>query len=95
MNGRTAFLLSGCSLEGDISVALQTTGMLSGDYGSVEAYQRKIEEITPWLKESDERIREFAENYISELSKQAEREKQRADENIMLRKHRYEANEES
>lgn len=82
------------SLLNEVHIILQSTGVVSGEYGFVEAYNRKIEEIKPWLEDRDEKIQEFASSYISNLEKRIEYEKKRADEDIMLRKHEYGAGEE-
>ena len=58
-------------------------------YGMLEAYKQKIEEIKPWLEDSDPKIANFAKTYVSSLERQVEAEKLRADEGIELRKHKY------
>ena len=83
------------SLLNETSIILQNTGVVSGEYGFVEAYKRKIEEIMPWLDERDEKIQRFAKSYISELEKRIDAEKQRADEGILLRKHQYGTDEDN
>lgn len=77
------------SLINEVSIILQSTGVVSGEYGFVEAYKQKIEETKPWLKDKDNKIQDFAKDYISRLEKQIEYEKKRADEDIALRKHQY------
>ena len=82
------------SLLSEIYIILLSTGIVSGAYGFVEAYQSKIKEVQSWLSDPNEKIQKFAQNYISGLEKRIEAEKQRADEDIMLRKHRYGADDE-
>jgi len=82
-------LPEGGKLLNEVSIILQTTGVVWGAYGFAEAHQRKIEEIKPWLDDTDDKIKQFARKYIAGLEKQIEVEKKRADEDIMLRKHRY------
>ena len=82
------------SLLSKIYIILLSTGVVSGAYGFVEAYQSKIKEVQSWLSDPNEKIQKFAQNYISGLEKRIEAEKQRADEDIMLRKHRYGADDE-
>lgn len=77
------------SLENEITIILQSTGVVHGEFGFVEAFKNKIIEITPWLKDRDEKIQQFAKNYISNLEKRIEYEQKRADEDIILRKHQY------
>lgn len=76
-------------LLNEVSIILQNTGTVSGLYGLVDAYKQKIEDISSWLEDGDKKIKQFAKDYIAELEKQVEFEKQRADETIILRKHQY------
>lgn len=76
-------------LENELNVILQTTGVVSGEYGFVEAYKLKIEEIQPWLQDENTKVKEFTQKYIADLEKLIEYEKKRADEDIILRKHQY------
>ena len=76
-------------LLNEASIILESTGVVTGEYGFVEVYKRKIEEIKPWLDDKNEKIQSFIKSYISDLEKQIEAEQQRADEDIALRKHRY------
>lgn len=77
------------SLLNETSIALQSTGVVGGEFGFVEAYKTKIEEMVSWLDEPNERVRDFANVYISDLKKKIEHEKKRADEGIALGKHQY------
>ena len=87
-------LPDGSNLTNELSIILQSTGVVSGEYGFVEAYKRKIVEIQPWLQDEGPRVKEFAQNYIANLEKFIEYEQKRADEEIILRKHRYGVGEE-
>jgi len=77
------------SLLTETIIALESTGVVSGEYGFAEAYENKIKEIDPWLVDEDERVRSFAVNYINDLKKQVETERERSDESITLMKHQY------
>jgi hypothetical protein len=72
-----------------VVIALQTTGVVSGEFGMAEAYARKREEVLDWLDDPDEKVRQFAERYIADLEKMSAAERLRAEEGIALRKHRY------
>lgn len=61
-----------------------------GEFGFVEAYERKVEEVRPWLNEDDTKIVKFAEWYIEGLSRNIESERARAEEQLALRKHNFE-----
>jgi beta-lactamase class D len=86
-------LPDGSSLTNELTIIMQSTGVVSGEYGFVEAYKKKIEEIQPWLQDESPSIKEFAQNYIMSLEKRIEYEQKRADEDITLRKHQYGADE--
>ena len=82
-------LPDGSKLTSELSIILQSTGVVTGEYGFVEAYKQKIQEIQPWLQDDSPRVKEFAQNYIASLEKSIVYEQKRADENITLRKHLY------
>ena len=82
-------LPEGDKLLNEVSIILQSTGVVSGEYGFVEAYKNKIDEIAPWLEDRDSKVKHFAEEYVESLEKQIEYEQKRADEDVMLRKHQY------
>ncbi len=82
-------LPDGSDLENELSIILQSIGVVTGEYGLVEAYKQKIEEIKPWLQDENASIRIFAQNYKDSLEKSIDYEQKRADEDITLRKHRH------
>jgi hypothetical protein len=73
----------------DVAIALQNTGVVVGEYGLAEAYERKKEEIKSWLVEPDEKVQEFARWYTTGLEERIASERKRADEEIALRKYQY------
>lgn len=73
----------------EVSVALQNTGVVSGAYGFAEAYERKKAELQEWLNDPSEKVKEFAAQYIVGLEAMSAADRQRADEEIALRKQRY------
>ncbi len=77
------------SIRNETDIALHSTGVVSGEYGFANAYQKKIEEIQPWLNDADLEVQAFARGYIKRLEERIALEKQRADEDIALRKHQY------
>lgn len=77
------------SLLNETIIALQSTGVVSGEFGFAEAYKTKIEQIKPWINDDNEKVRNFAKNYIVDLEKQIIAETLRAQEGIALRKHQY------
>ena len=81
------------NLTNELTIILQSTGVVRGEYGFVDAYKQKIEEIQPWLQDKSLKVKEFAQNYITSLEKRIEYEQKHADEDIILRKHQYGAGE--
>lgn len=76
-------------LRTHVAIALETTGVVSGEFGMAEAYERKRREVLGWLEDADEHVREFARWYVQGLEKMSEAERKRAEEDIALRKFRY------
>lgn len=80
-------------LLNEVRTILQSTGVVTGEFGFSEAYEQKKKELEGWLNSADEKIRSFAESYIADLEKQIEAERKRAGEEIELRKHMYGEND--
>lgn len=74
---------------GEVMIILESTGGVSGEFGFVEAYKRKKQEIAEWLEDTDEKVKVFTQKYIATLDKQILSEKCRAEERIELRKHEF------
>ena len=88
--------LDGDSRElNEINVILESTGVVHGEYGFMHAYKLKQEEIRPWLSDDDERVRAFAQRYITRLDAQIDWAKKQADEEIELRKFKYGTDEDA
>ncbi|MBL6927686.1 MAG: hypothetical protein ISR44_00815 [Rhodospirillales bacterium] len=89
-----AALQEGDKLLGTVSMVLRTTGVVSGEFGFAEAYERKIEEIRPWLNDGNEKVRNYSADYITGRENEAKLERRQAEEEIELRKHAYGVREE-
>lgn len=74
----------------EMFVVLSQMGVVSGEYGFVEGYKRKKQEIQEWKKSKSRVIQNFAREYESYLSKRIDYEKKRADEDIEIRKREFE-----
>ena len=79
---------------GIVLMVLRSTGVVTGEFGFAEAYEGKIEEIKPWLNDENEKVRNFAADYVTGLKNTAKSERRRAEEDIELRKHAYGVREE-
>ena len=74
---------------GLLEMALDSTGVVSGEFGMRDAYLRKKEEVAPWLTADNEKLRLFAERYSRTLDRQIAAEHRRAQEDIEMRKREY------
>ena len=77
------------SLLNEVAAALETTGVVSGEFGMAEAYERKRQEVIDWLSDSNEKVKVFAKRYVADLEQLRDAETKRAEEGIALRKHRF------
>jgi hypothetical protein len=73
----------------EIAVALENTGVVSGEFGFVNAWEEKIERLREWLSDDSEKVRKFAGRLIDNLLRQVEVERKRVSEDVALRKVRY------
>ena len=76
-------------LLNEIETALDTTGVVRGEFGFVEAYRQKKAEIEPWLSDPRESVQSFAKRYILSLDRQISAEQRRVEENLEMRKREY------
>ena len=68
---------------------LSHTGVVTGEYGLVEAYKSKIKDIQPWLSEDSEDTVEFAKGYIAYLGNAIKYENARVDKELDLMKSEF------
>lgn len=73
----------------ELTIAMESTGVVSGEFGMAEAYERKKNEVKDWVTDPDENIQAFAKWYIANLERMSAAERKRAEEEIALRKYRY------
>lgn len=73
----------------ELSAAIESTGVVHGEYGMVDSYERKQQALAKWRTDDDERVTAFAEWLSERLQRFIENERQRADEGLALRKYRY------
>ena len=82
-------LPEGSPLLDEISVALESAGVVSGEFGQVATYLRKNNEIKPWLDDPREKVRSFAHNQILGLERQIADEQRRAEQGLELRRRNF------
>jgi hypothetical protein len=72
-----------------IAGVLNSTGVVAGEFGFVEAYRRKKSELELWLTDPREKIRLFAERQLRSLDHQIAAEQRSSEEELELRKRNY------
>jgi len=78
-----------------IEIVLESTGVLSGEFGRVEAYARKKQEMSGWLTDPDAHVRAFAERRLLTIDRQMAAEQRRSEEDLEMRKRVYDQPSES
>jgi len=69
---------------------MYTTGVVSGEYGIAEAYEKKAERLEKYKGDESERVKTFVNRMIKSFQESAKKERQRADEEKQLRKIEFE-----
>ena len=82
-------LPAGDPLLSEVEIILQSTGVVAGAFGFVEAYTKKKEEMAGWLTDHDPHVREFAESYVRLLDRRIAAEQRRSEESLETRKRMY------
>lgn len=77
------------ALLSEISLVLDSAGVVSGEFGQVAAYLRKKDELQPWLADPRAKVQAFARNRILGLDRQIADEQRRAEQALELRKRDY------
>ncbi|MBR7780253.1 hypothetical protein [Undibacterium rugosum] len=73
----------------EVAVCIRSTGVVSGEYGMVNAFEHKRSEIALWEACDSPHVQIFARWFTKNLESMIEYEKQRADEDLALRKYKY------
>jgi hypothetical protein len=73
-----------------IEIALQSTGVVSGEFGFVDAYRRKKHEIAAWSTEARPKVVAFATRYMDQLDRRMAYEQRQAEQQKELRRIAYE-----
>lgn len=82
-------LHDGDPLLRQVSMMLDSAGLLRGEFGLVEAYRRKKQEMEPWLADAREKVRAFAQRHIHSLNLQIAAEQRRSEEALEFRKRSF------
>jgi hypothetical protein len=71
-------------------ICLQSTGVVGGEFGLVEAYRRRKAQIETWLIDARARVRSFAERFGRQLEQSIAAEQRRAEQDKEMRRRQYE-----
>jgi hypothetical protein len=74
---------------GLVGIILDATGVVSGEFGLVEAYKSKRETLASWSNDPRERVAAYVGRHLRELDNQIAAERQRSEEGVELRKRDY------
>ncbi len=73
----------------EMFIILSQTGVVSGEYGFVEAYKDKRQEVRDWKEDKNKTIQSFVKKYEAYLDGRIVYEQKHADEDIELRKREF------
>lgn len=72
-----------------VSFVIGSSGVLVGEYGSVEAQEARKVLIAEWETDENEAVRAFAVSFVKSAENQLAMERRRADRSVALRKIAY------
>jgi ppGpp synthetase/RelA/SpoT-type nucleotidyltranferase len=75
--------------KNEIFVILSQTGVVSGEYGFVNAYEGRIADIESWKSDKSKIIQRFAKDYEEYLQERISSERKRADDEVDHRQRAY------
>lgn len=84
------FLPSEDELLRIVEIVIDSSGVLVGEYGSVEAQEARKALVAEWATDENEAVRAFAARFVKSADNQLAMERRRADRSIALRKIAYE-----
>jgi hypothetical protein len=74
----------------EVEICISNTGVVSGEFGWVEAYRAKKAEMASWIEDNRHRVKKFAEIYIRRLDGMIAAEQRRGEQRQELRKRDFE-----
>jgi hypothetical protein len=79
-------LPEGDERAGKVTIILESTGTVSGEFGMVQAYRRPKDEIQHWLADPRVKVRHFAEVHLRALDRAIAAEQRRSETAYELRR---------
>jgi ppGpp synthetase/RelA/SpoT-type nucleotidyltranferase len=78
-----------------VRVSIDSTGVVSGEFGLAEAWRAKKESLTEWLADERPEVKAFAEKHIAELDLMIVSEQRRAEAEREMRSRSYDEEDKS
>lgn len=78
---------------GDVRISINSTGVISGEFGLAEAWRIRKESLTRWLTDERQVVKAFAEQHIAELDRMIMSERRRVEAERELRERNRHADE--
>ncbi len=78
-----------------VEICLENTGVVSGQFGFVEAFRAKKAEIVAWQGDYNAKVKAFAERFIAKLDRRIAFEQRSAEERSELRKRDYDTGDDA
>lgn len=79
----------------EVQIAIDSTGVVSGEFGFAEAWRAKREFLKEWLKDERPAVKAFAEKHIAELDRMIASEQRRSEAEREMRNRSYDEEDES
>ena len=76
-----------------VELALANTGVVSGEFGMVEALRQRKSRLVPWLTDDRPKVRQFAERFIRKLNVRIAAEQLSAEEQAELWKRSFDGDD--
>ena len=76
-----------------VRISIDSTGVVSGEFGLAEAWRAKKESLTEWLADERPAVKAFAEKHIAELDLMIASEQRRAEAEREMRNRNYDEDE--
>jgi len=70
----------------EVEIILDSTGVVSGQFGMVQAYKNKKGQVQDWLSDTRPKVRDFAERYQRHLERAIAAEQRRSETDYELRR---------
>lgn len=76
----------------EVKIAMRNTGVVSGEFGMVDAFRKKKENADAWLCDPRPKVVAFAQEFIREIDGNIAQKQREAEQILELRRRNFEAN---